>query len=70
MNIKHRMILLLTGCFWMFSIQAQTVRAISVAQGKSYTDHISLKPDSKDQRGCQYADGDPDLLSVAVRVLG
>ena len=48
MNIKHRMILLLTGCFWMFSIQAQTVRAISVAQGKSYTDHISLKPDSKD----------------------
>ena len=28
MNIKHRMILLLTGCFWMFSIQAQTVRAM------------------------------------------
>lgn len=48
MNIKHRMILLLTGCFWMFGIQAQTVRSISVAQGKSYTDHISLKPDSKD----------------------
>ena len=42
------MILLLTGCFWMLGIQAQTVRTISVAQGKSYTDHISLKPDSKD----------------------
>ena len=32
----------------MFAAQAQTVRTITVAQGKSYTDHISLKPDSKD----------------------
>jgi hypothetical protein len=32
----------------VLGIQAQTVRTISVAQGKSYTDHISLKPDTKD----------------------
>lgn len=48
MNIRHRIILLLVGCFWMLGIQAQTVRSVTVAQGKSYTDHISLKPDSKD----------------------
>ena len=48
MKIKHRLILLLAVSFWMFGIQAQTVRTITVAQGKSYTDHISLKPDSKD----------------------
>ena len=48
MKIRHRIILLLAGCFWMIGIQAQTVRTISLAQGKSYTDHISLKPDSKD----------------------
>ena len=42
------MILLLAGCFWMLGIQAQTVRTITLAQGKSYTDHISLKTDSKD----------------------
>ena len=48
MKIRHRIILLLAGCLWMFAAQAQTVRTITVAQGKSYTDHISLKPDSKD----------------------
>ena len=48
MKITHRLILLLAGCFWILGIQAQTVRTITVAQGKSYTDHISLKPDSKD----------------------
>lgn len=48
MKIKHRLIFLLAGCFWMLGIQAQTIRTITVAQGKSYTDHISLKPDSKD----------------------
>ena len=48
MKIKHRLILLLAVSFWMFGIQAQTVRTITVAQGTSYTDHISLKPDSKD----------------------
>lgn len=48
MKIRHRIILLLAGCFWLFAAQAQTVRTITVAQGKSYTDHISLKPDSKD----------------------
>ena len=48
MKIRHRIILLLAGCLWLFVAQAQTVRTITVAQGKSYTDHISLKPDSKD----------------------
>jgi len=48
MKIRHRIILLLAGCLWMLAAQAQTVRTITVAQGKSYTDHISLKPDSKD----------------------
>ena len=42
------MILLLAGCFWMLGIQAQTVRTITLAQGKSYTDHIALKTDSND----------------------
>jgi hypothetical protein len=32
----------------MLATQAQIVKTITVAQGKSYTDHISLKPDSKD----------------------
>ena len=48
MKIRHRILLLLAGCLWMLTTQAQTVRTITVAQGKSYTDHISLKPDSKD----------------------
>ena len=38
----------MAGCLWMLATQAQTVRTITLAQGKSYTDHISLKPDSKD----------------------
>ena len=48
MKIRHRIILLLAGCLWMLATQAQIVKTITVAQGKSYTDHISLKPDSKD----------------------
>lgn len=48
MKIIYRIILLLSGCFWLFGLQAQTVRTISVAQGVSYTDHISLKEDVKD----------------------
>ena len=42
------MIILLCCWHWLLGIQAQTVRTISVAQGASYTDHISLKEDSKD----------------------
>ena len=48
MKIRHRIILLLAGCLGMLATHAQTVRTITLAQGKSYTDHISLKPDSKD----------------------
>lgn len=48
MKITYRIILLLSSCFWLFGLQAQTVRSISVAQGVSYTDHISLKEDVKD----------------------
>ena len=48
MKITYRIILLLSSCFWLFGLQAQTVRTISVAQGASYTDHISLKEDVKD----------------------
>ena len=32
----------------LFSLQAQTVREIEVAQDQSYTDHVSLKQDAKD----------------------
>lgn len=42
------MIILLCCWHWLLGLQAQTVKTISVAQGASYTDHISLKEDSKD----------------------
>lgn len=48
MKIKHKIIILLSCWLWLTELQAQTVRTISVAQGASYTDHISLKEDSKD----------------------
>ena len=48
MKISHRIIILLSCLLWLQGLQAQTVRTISVAQGSSYTDHISLKEDSKD----------------------
>ena len=48
METNHRIILLLLGLLWLLGLQAQTVRTIQVAQGASYTDHISLKEDSKD----------------------
>ena len=48
MKISYRIIILLSCWLWLQGLQAQTVRAISVAQGSSYTDHISLKEDSKD----------------------
>lgn len=48
METNHRIFLLLLGLLWLLGLQAQTVRTIQVAQGASYTDHISLKEDSKD----------------------
>lgn len=48
MKTNHRIVLLLSGWLWLLGLQAQTVRTIQVAQGTSYTDHISLKEDSKD----------------------
>ena len=48
MKISYRIILLLSCCLWLLGLEAQTVRTISVAQGLSYTDHISLKEDVKD----------------------
>ena len=48
MKTNHRIVLLLSGLLWLLGLQAQTVRTIQVAQGASYTDHISLKEDSKD----------------------
>lgn len=48
MKITYRIILLLSCCFWLLGLQAQTVRMISVSQETSYTDHISLKEDTKD----------------------
>lgn len=48
MRTNHRIVLLLSGLLWLLGLQAQTVRTIQVAQGASYTDHISLKEDSKD----------------------
>lgn len=40
-------------CLWMFvgwftQLQAQSLRTIQIAQDNSYTDHVSLKKDSKD----------------------
>lgn len=48
MKTNHRIVLLLSGLLWLLGLQAQTIRTIQVAQGASYTDHISLKEDSKD----------------------
>lgn len=48
MKIKVRLIFLLIGWLWVCGIHAQTVRTISVGQGASYTDHLSLKEDVKD----------------------
>ena len=48
MKITYRIILLLSCCFWLLGLQAQIVRTISVSQETSYTDHISLKEDTKD----------------------
>lgn len=47
MDMKN-IILTLLGCLLALGLQAQTVRTITVAQGQSYTDHLSLKVDSKD----------------------
>lgn len=48
MKMSNRIIILLSCWLWLQGLQAQTIRSISVAQGSSYTDHISLKEDSKD----------------------
>jgi hypothetical protein len=48
MKVKNRIILLLAGCLCCIGLQAQTVRTVSVAQGQSYTDHLTLKVDSRD----------------------
>lgn len=48
MRIRNKIILLLAGWLWLSGLQAQTVKTISVAQGASYTDHLSLKEDVKD----------------------
>lgn len=39
---------MMSGCLMAFVLHAQAVRTITVAQGQSYTDHLSLKVDSKD----------------------
>ena len=39
---------MMSSCLMAFGLHAQTVRTITVAQGQSYTDHLSLKVDSKD----------------------
>ena len=38
----------MSGCLMALGLHAQTVRTITVAQGQSYTDHVSMKVDSKD----------------------
>ena len=48
MRIKYNIILILLCCLGGIKLQAQTVRTISVGQGSSYTDHLSLKEDAKD----------------------
>ena len=48
MRIKYKIILILLCCLGWVRLQAQTVRTISVGQGSSYTDHLSLKEDTKD----------------------
>jgi len=46
--MKYRIILMLACGLWLTTLRAQTVRTISVGQGTSYTDHLSLKEDAKD----------------------
>lgn len=47
-KIIYQMICLLMLCCWTLPIKAQTIKDIRIAQDQSYTDHISLKKDSKD----------------------
>lgn len=48
MKIKVSIIFVLISWLWLCGIHAQTVRTISVGQGASYTDHLSLNEDVKD----------------------
>lgn len=48
MKVINRYVLVLICCLVMFGAKAQTVRNVTVAQGSSYTDHLSLNMDSKD----------------------
>lgn len=48
MKIKVSIIFVLISWLWLCGIHAQTIRTISVGQGASYTDHLSLKEDVKD----------------------
>ena len=48
MKIKVSIIFVLISWLWLCGIHAQTVRTISVGQGASYTDHLSLKEDVKE----------------------
>jgi len=48
MKIKVSIIFVLISWLWLCGIHAQTVRTITVGQGASYTDHLSLKEDVKD----------------------
>lgn len=47
-RIVYRIVCLLMLVGMVYPIQAQTKRTIQVAQDNSYTDHVSLKKDSKD----------------------
>lgn len=48
MNIINRLFLLLAACAVSSAIWSQTVKRIEVAEGSSFTDHISLKEDAAD----------------------
>lgn len=47
-RIIYKITCLLMLCCWMLSVEAQTKKDIRIAQDQAYTDHISLKNDSKD----------------------
>ena len=48
MNIKNKLLIIIAMCLQIVVLQAQTVKNITVSQEKSYTDHLTMKSDSKD----------------------
>jgi len=48
MNIKNKLIIIIAICLQVVVLKAQTAKNITVSQAESYTDHLTMRSDSKD----------------------